>query len=446
MAPGAASRGTGSILSFCAHRPPFPPHVVFLGRGASGLLSCDPPLFQATGAVLVYSQAGAGPQAAPPPDTPAPSLSPLPTDPFPPSCPAEDSSTRPPSSRTPCTSSGAQWTTTSGAGRCTGSRWGGGRRGRAGGGPPRARGAWAAPRGPAARSLLAVFLLPQVHAARGLRAAVGGPPVLRRGVRAGRGGCSPTPRARQRPLPRAPPSAEPCLSPQKEECVQGHVAIVTARSRWLRRKIAQARVRPRAPRGAPVPARPPLPWRPEPSSSAHRSWRRRRPRRPGRALWLLRERPGRPCCAWPSAKPRRGRSRFSCSSCTPTRSSTRGKVGAPRRGGPRWLGPRRAGGGGLRLLGPVPPARPEAQGGSGGAGHVEDVLLIMDVYKLALGFQLCRLEQLCRQYIEASVDLQNVLVVCESAARLQLGQLKVPAGSPGGPHPRPSRCGPTRGA
>lgn len=28
---------------------------------------------------------------------------------------------------------------------------------------------------------------------------------------------------------------------QKEECVQGHVAIVTARSRWLRRKILQAR-------------------------------------------------------------------------------------------------------------------------------------------------------------------------------------------------------------
>lgn len=52
----------------------------------------------------------------------------------------------------------------------------------------------------------------------------------------------------------------------------------------------------------------------------------------------------------------------------------------------------------------------------------------MDVYKLALSFQLCRLEQLCRQYIEASVDLQNVLVVCESAAKLQLGQLKVWAG------------------
>ena len=67
------------------------------------------------------------------------------------------------------------------------------------------------------------------------------------------------------------------------------------------------------------------------------------------------------------------------------------------------------------------------------AGHVEDVLLIMDVYKLALSFQLCRLEQLCRQYIEASVDLQNVLVVCESATRLQLGQLKVRAGVHGPP-------------
>lgn len=70
------------------------------------------------------------------------------------------------------------------------------------------------------------------------------------------------------------------------------------------------------------------------------------------------------------------------------------------------------------------PKGPKAQGALG-AGHVEDVLLIMDVYKLALSFQLCRLEQLCRQYIEASVDLQNVLVVCESAAKLQLGQLKV---------------------
>lgn len=130
---------------------------------------------------------------------------------------------------------------------------------------------WAAPRHPAAGSPPAVLLLPQVHAARGLRAAVGEPPVLRRGVRAGRGGChspSPPPPSRRRPLPRAPPSTEPCLSPQKEERVQGHVAIVTARSRWLRRKIAQARVRPRALRAAPAPARPPLQWRPKPPPSA----------------------------------------------------------------------------------------------------------------------------------------------------------------------------------
>lgn len=61
------------------------------------------------------------------------------------------------------------------------------------------------------------------------------------------------------------------------------------------------------------------------------------------------------------------------------------------------------------------------------AGHVQDVLLIMDVYKLALSFKLSRLEQLCVQYIEASVDLQNVLSVCENADKLQLDQLKVKA-------------------
>lgn len=64
-------------------------------------------------------------------------------------------------------------------------------------------------------------------------------------------------------------------------------------------------------------------------------------------------------------------------------------------------------------------------------GHVQDVLLIMDVYKLALSFKLSRLEQLCVQYIEASVDLQNVLSVCENANKLQLDQLKV--------HPRLKR-------
>uniref|UniRef100_A0A8C0PHU3 AIF family member 3 n=1 Tax=Canis lupus familiaris TaxID=9615 RepID=A0A8C0PHU3_CANLF len=145
---------------------------------------------------------------------------------------------------------------------------------------------------------------------------------------------------------------------EKEECVQGHVAIVTARSRWLRRKIVQARERlgqkleeeagpaPReVPAGAVGGARPPL------------------------LRVAIRE---------AEARPFEVLMQFLYTD----------KIKYPRK------------------------------------GHVEDVLLIMDVYKLALSFQLCRLEQLCRQYIEASVDLQNVLVVCESAARLQLGQLK----------------------
>lgn len=58
----------------------------------------------------------------------------------------------------------------------------------------------------------------------------------------------------------------------------------------------------------------------------------------------------------------------------------------------------------------------------------------MDVYKLALSFKLSRLEQLCVQYIEASVDLQNVLSVCENANKLQLDQLKVCLGNCLEPH------------
>ncbi|XP_067556064.1 leucine-zipper-like transcriptional regulator 1 isoform X1 [Pseudorca crassidens] len=227
---------------------------------------------------------------------------------------------------------------------------------------------------------------------------------------------------------------------EKEECVQGHVAIVTARSRWLRRKIVQARERLTQVRAARRLGRGFRGVFLSAPSSAHRSWRRRRPRHSGRAPLGPRVGPGHPCCVWLSARPRHGPSRCSCSSSTQTRSSTRGKVGLRRgREGTGWGVATLAGGGrGLRGFTPpvaepprcggspgTPPpnAPPEAQGFLG-TGHVEDVLLIMDVYKLALGFQLCRLEQLCRQYIEASVDLQNVLVVCESAARLQLGQLK----------------------
>uniref|UniRef100_A0A2K6TD61 Leucine zipper like post translational regulator 1 n=1 Tax=Saimiri boliviensis boliviensis TaxID=39432 RepID=A0A2K6TD61_SAIBB len=146
---------------------------------------------------------------------------------------------------------------------------------------------------------------------------------------------------------------------EKEECVQGHVAIVTARSRWLRRKITQARerlVQKLEQEAAPAP-------REAPSVAAGGA-------RPPLLHVAIRE---------AEARPFEVLMQFLYTD----------KIKYPRK------------------------------------GHVEDVLLIMDVYKLALSFQLCRLEQLCRQYIEASVDLQNVLVVCESAARLQLSQLKV---------------------
>ncbi|XP_057601387.1 leucine-zipper-like transcriptional regulator 1 isoform X2 [Hippopotamus amphibius kiboko] len=149
---------------------------------------------------------------------------------------------------------------------------------------------------------------------------------------------------------------------EKEECVQGHVAIVTARSRWLRRKIVQARERlAQKPdeEAAPAPREGPAAGAGVGAGAA----------RPPLLRVAIRE---------AEARPFEVLMQFLYTD----------KIKYPRK------------------------------------GHVEDVLLIMDVYKLALGFQLCRLEQLCRQYIEASVDLQNVLAVCESAARLQLGQLK----------------------
>ncbi|XP_045315423.1 leucine-zipper-like transcriptional regulator 1 isoform X5 [Leopardus geoffroyi] len=145
---------------------------------------------------------------------------------------------------------------------------------------------------------------------------------------------------------------------EKEECVQGHVAIVTARSRWLRRKIMQARERlaqKLEEEAAPT-------SREDPGAAVGGA-------RPPLLHVAIRE---------AEARPFEVLMQFLYTD----------KIKYPRK------------------------------------GHVEDVLLIMDVYKLALSFQLCRLEQLCRQYIEASVDLQNVLVVCESATRLQLGQLK----------------------
>uniref|UniRef100_A0A4X2M3P4 Leucine zipper like post translational regulator 1 n=1 Tax=Vombatus ursinus TaxID=29139 RepID=A0A4X2M3P4_VOMUR len=139
---------------------------------------------------------------------------------------------------------------------------------------------------------------------------------------------------------------------EKEERVRGHVAIVTARCKWLRKKIMQARERVRQPEEegpGPAGGKPPLP--------------------PSLLEVAIRE---------AEAQPFEVLMQFLYTD----------KIKYPRK------------------------------------GHVHEVLLIMDVYKLALSFKLCRLEQLCLQYIEASVDLQNVLTVCENANKLQLDQLK----------------------
>ncbi|XP_053375125.1 leucine-zipper-like transcriptional regulator 1 [Mercenaria mercenaria] len=54
----------------------------------------------------------------------------------------------------------------------------------------------------------------------------------------------------------------------------------------------------------------------------------------------------------------------------------------------------------------------------------EVTLLMMDVYRLALKFHMRRLEQLCVQYLEASIGHNNVLVALQNAARLKLDFLK----------------------
>lgn len=50
--------------------------------------------------------------------------------------------------------------------------------------------------------------------------------------------------------------------------------------------------------------------------------------------------------------------------------------------------------------------------------------LMMDVYRLAMKFHMNRLEQLCVQYLEASIENDNVLVALQNAARLKLDFLK----------------------
>ncbi|XP_078083009.1 leucine-zipper-like transcriptional regulator 1 isoform X1 [Mustelus asterias] len=146
---------------------------------------------------------------------------------------------------------------------------------------------------------------------------------------------------------------------EKEERVKGHIAMVTARSKWLRKKITQARDRLKQQKAKQETAvgEEIAGTNPKPTSS------------PLQLEVVIRE---------AEAQPFEILMQFLYTD----------KIKYPRK------------------------------------GHVQDVLLIMDVYKLALSFHLARLEQLCLQYIEASVDLQNVLTVCENANKLQLDQLK----------------------
>ncbi|XP_069134398.1 leucine-zipper-like transcriptional regulator 1 [Argopecten irradians] len=54
----------------------------------------------------------------------------------------------------------------------------------------------------------------------------------------------------------------------------------------------------------------------------------------------------------------------------------------------------------------------------------EVILLMMDVYRLSLQFKMGRLEELCVQYLEASIGHKNVLVALQNAAKLSLDFLK----------------------
>lgn len=48
------------------------------------------------------------------------------------------------------------------------------------------------------------------------------------------------------------------------------------------------------------------------------------------------------------------------------------------------------------------------------------VLLMMDVYRLAVQFKMKRLEQLCVNYLETTISLENVLVALHNAVLLKL--------------------------
>jgi len=65
---------------------------------------------------------------------------------------------------------------------------------------------------------------------------------------------------------------------------------------------------------------------------------------------------------------------------------------------------------------------PTKGGHDPGSNHV--ILLMMEVYRLALQFQMARLEQLCVMYLEVSISHRNVLVALQNASQLSLAFLK----------------------
>ncbi|VDI27935.1 Hypothetical predicted protein [Mytilus galloprovincialis] len=54
----------------------------------------------------------------------------------------------------------------------------------------------------------------------------------------------------------------------------------------------------------------------------------------------------------------------------------------------------------------------------------EVILMMMDVYRLSIKFQMGRLEQLCIQYLESCINHKNVLVALHNAAKLSLDSIK----------------------
>ena len=67
---------------------------------------------------------------------------------------------------------------------------------------------------------------------------------------------------------------------------------------------------------------------------------------------------------------------------------------------------------------------PTLQGFRHGAFSNEMVHLIMQVYILSIVFHMQRLEKLCIRYLEASVNLENVLVSLTTASTLSLQPIK----------------------